>query len=297
MDALQAYSKQEWKEKIKDFVVIGASKRGWTTYLTGASDPRVRAIVPIVFDSLKFSAQMPRQLDLWGQYSEQIQDYTRRGIQQQMSSPRGRELTRIVDPWFYRDHLKMPKLLINGANDRYWATDATSLYWDDLQGEKSLLYVPNSGHGLEDRQRVLTTAAAFFNHVAGKAEFPRLTFTNRRDGEKRILRVQSTVKPTEGRLWIAHSDTLDFRDSKWESSPMKADGDSYVGEVQVPDKGGVAWFGELVFPGPGTHGVGGGAFTLCTPSQVAPDRVSRSSPSERPAARTPSPGRTPAPAG
>jgi PhoPQ-activated pathogenicity-related protein len=291
MDALQAYSSQEWKEKIEDFVVIGASKRGWTTYLTGASDPRVRAIVPIVFDSLKLSAQMPRQLALWGKYSDQIQDYTRRGIQQQMASRRGRELTRIVDPWYHRDHLKMPKLLINGANDPYWATDATSLYWNDLTGEKSLLYVPNSGHGLEDRTRVLNTAVAFFHHVAGNTPFPHLTFTNEGKGQKRTLRIQSSIKPTEARLWVACSDSLDFRPSKWESTPMTAEGDGYVGEVTVPEKGGVAWFGELAFPG------SMGSFTLSTPSQVAPDPVSRNSPLEAPAARTPAPGSGRAPAG
>ena len=88
----------------------------------------------MVFDNLKFSAQMPRQLALWGKYSEQIEDYTRRGLQQQMLSERGQQLSRMVDPWFYRDRLKMPKLLIHGSNDRYWATDAASLYWDDLRG-------------------------------------------------------------------------------------------------------------------------------------------------------------------
>jgi PhoPQ-activated pathogenicity-related protein len=251
----------------------------------------VRAIIPIVYDNLKLSAQMPRQLSLWGQYSEEIQEYTRRGLQQQMSSRRGRQLARIIDPWFYRDRLKMPKLLINGANDQYWATDATSLYWDDLQGEKSLLYVPNSGHKLEDRTRVLATAIAFFQHVAGSTDFPRLTFTHAASGEKRSLRIQSNIKPTEARLWTARSDSTDFRGSKWESTPMKADGDGYGGEVTVPEKGGVAWFGELVFPGPM------GNYTLSTPCRVAPDPVSRNSPPEPRAARTPSPRRRPGRAG
>ena len=90
---------------------------------------------------------------LWGEYSEQIQPYTQLGIQRELSTRRGRRLVRLVDPWYYRKKLKMPKLLINGANDRYWPTDATSLYWKDLPGEKSLLYVPNSGHKIEDVSR------------------------------------------------------------------------------------------------------------------------------------------------
>jgi PhoPQ-activated pathogenicity-related protein len=266
MDALQAFSEKEWKAKIDGFVVTGASKRGWTTYLTGASDPRVKGIAPMVFDNLKFEAQMPRQLALWGKYSEQIDDYTRRGLQQQLSTARGQELVRMVDPWFYRDKLKMPKLLIHGANDRYWATDATAAYWNDLQGEKSLIALPNSGHGLEDRGRLVATLIAFFHHVAGKSEFPRLTFENGGSGSKRTLKLGATMKPKEARLWIARSLSMDFRDAKWESAPMRSEGDSFIGDVEVPGTGGVAWFGEAVFTGP--HG---GTFTLTTTPQVAPE--------------------------
>ena len=37
---------------INDFVVAGASKRGWTTWSVGCVEPRVKAIVPIVMDLL-----------------------------------------------------------------------------------------------------------------------------------------------------------------------------------------------------------------------------------------------------
>ncbi len=51
MDALQAFGAQEWHEGINDFIVSGASKRGWTTWLTAAVDGRVRAIAPVVIET------------------------------------------------------------------------------------------------------------------------------------------------------------------------------------------------------------------------------------------------------
>jgi PhoPQ-activated pathogenicity-related protein len=42
----------------------------------------------------------------------------------------------------------MPKLLINATCDEFFVTDSWKFYWNDLQGESYLQYVPNVGHGL-----------------------------------------------------------------------------------------------------------------------------------------------------
>ena len=60
------------------------------------------------------------------------------------------KLWQMIDPWVYREKLTLPKMIINGANDPYWPLDALNSYWDDLKGEKWVLYVPNAGHDLRE---------------------------------------------------------------------------------------------------------------------------------------------------
>ena len=77
MDAAQEFCRRELNWEIQKFVVTGGSKRGWTTWLTGAGDKRVAGIAPMVIDTLNMKKQMDYQLANWGEY-EQIEDYTRR---------------------------------------------------------------------------------------------------------------------------------------------------------------------------------------------------------------------------
>src|SRR5882724_8835661 len=74
MDSVQAYAKHEHQQKIEKFVVAGASKRGWTTWLTGAVDPRVTAIAPMVIDMLNMKVQTQWAQKVYGKQSDQIRD-------------------------------------------------------------------------------------------------------------------------------------------------------------------------------------------------------------------------------
>ncbi len=152
MDAVQAWAKGSGKPPVGRFVVTGGSKRGWTTWLTGAMDDRVIAIAPMVIVMLNLGPQGPNQLKVWGQYSEQIHDYVERGLMEKVQTPTGTQLWQMVDPYTYRDRLAKPKMLINGTNDRYWTLDALDLYWGGLEGPKYLVELPNAGHDLKENR-------------------------------------------------------------------------------------------------------------------------------------------------
>ena len=247
MDAVQEFSGEEWDLQIEEFTVTGASKRGWTTWLTGAVDPRAAAIAPMVIDTLNLAPQMKHQLFSWGKYSEQIEDYTRRGIQQQMGTPLGLALQAIVDPYAYRERLNQPKLLIMGTNDRYWPLDALNLYWDGLNGQKYILYVPNNGHGITDFQRVIGSLTALHRHSTGEQPLPNLDWDFAASPEALELSIASEQQPDEVRIWLATSESRDFRESEWRHVAAKENGEGWEYSLPIPTDGYAAIFGEAVY--------------------------------------------------
>lgn len=253
MDVLQAFGKKEWNNTIDQFIVAGASKRGWTTWLTAAIDKRVSAIAPVVIDTLNMREQMPRQLQALGAYSSQLLPYSRRGLLPIPETPAGQRLLSMVDPWAYRDRLTMPKLIINGTNDLYWATDALNLYWNGIPAAKWVLYVPNAGHNLRrhDRSQVdqlsdlINGLAAFSRHQISGAPMPKLNWKHETVNGKLRLTIDATPAPRDARLWIAQASTTDFRATKWSEQKVSLSDGKIVGEVTPPNKGHLAFFGEL----------------------------------------------------
>lgn len=228
MDALQEWSRRG-DRPVGRFVVTGASKRGWTTWLTGAVDDRVIAIAPMVIVILNLGAQGPNQLKVWGHYSEQIHNYVERGLMEKAKTPAGTKLWKMVDPYTYRDRLaRKPKLLINGTNDRYWTLDALDLYWSGLPGPKYLVELPNAGHGLEqNRNWAVNTLGAFYRHATTERAMPSVRWSCEADGAGGSrLTLSASPAPKSARLWKARSDSRDFREARWESSPIATPAES-----------------------------------------------------------------------
>src|SRR6185295_1048873 len=211
---------KEYQQKVETFVVGGASKRGWTTWLTAAVDPRVKAMAPMVIDMLNMKVQSQWAEKVYGKQSEQIHDYTDRNLLEKMDDPPMVKLRGWVDPYNYRQRYNIPKLLLLGTNDPYWTVDSLRHYWNELPGPKLLFQTPNAGHNLGGGKEATQTLAAFFQMIADGQELPKMEWTMQKEGKAEIsVKVDQPAKQIT--LWTASSPDRDFRNDQWTSRNLE----------------------------------------------------------------------------
>lgn len=252
------------------FVVAGGSKRGWTTWLTGAMDDRVVGIIPIVIDVLNTDVSMRHHFAAYGFWAPSVGNYVDHRIMQRMDHPRLKMLYELVDPYFYRHRLTMPKLLINAAGDQFFLPDSSQFYFDELRGENYLRYVANADHGLGGTDAIETMIAFYSLIVQGKKP-PQFSWA---EGSGGSLMVLPQEQPQEVRLWQAtNPQARDFRvetlGRKYVSSVVTANDDGmYVATVARPKTGWTAYFLEL------TYDVGAATpLKLTTEVKITPDSL------------------------
>lgn len=254
MDAAQQFlsTEQGGGLNIEDFVVTGGSKRGWTTWLTAAVDDRVRAIIPLVIDTLNLPATMKHHWEAYGFWAPAIGDYTERRLFESLGSPEGRGLREIVDPYLYRDRLTMPKFLLNSGGDQYFLPDTTRYYLGDLPGETRLRIVPNTDHDIDRNLDAVQSAIAFFQAILADAPLPTVEWSPDAD-DPSTLRVTTDPFPFEVTLWQATNPSArDFRQATignaWTRTPLKPEPDgSYPVRVPEPEAGFTAFLVQARF--------------------------------------------------
>lgn len=255
---------------VNGFVVGGASKRGWTTWMTAVADDRVQAIVPIVIDVLNVDPSMRHHAEVYGFWTEAIGNYVQHGITKRWNDPAMDQLYAVVDPYLHRQHLTMPKFVVNACGDEFFCPDSSRFYFGDLPGEKHLRYVPNAGHSLEGTD-VMESIAAFYLGVLKEHPRPRFTWSFTPDG---AIRVETKDPPQRVLLWQATNPSArDFRITTigraFSSRELADQGDGvYVGQVEPPEQGWKAYLVELTYA-PSTAP----PLKLTTAARITPDTL------------------------
>jgi PhoPQ-activated pathogenicity-related protein len=273
MDCMQEFlaSADGGQLKVDKFVVAGGSKRGWTTWLIGATDPRVVAIIPLVIDALNSEAITRHHFEAYGFFSAALKDYVHHGLfPYRVGTPEYRNVLAIEDPYNYRDRrrLTIPKFLINAAGDQFFLPDNSQFYYADMPPEKHLRYVPNAKHNLKNSD-ALESLQAFYQSVLDGRPRPRYSWKKEADGS---LSVTPQDRPREVNLWQATDHhardfRLDVIGPAWHSTRLEPDTQgAYSARVGRPDTGFTAYFVELVYDSGGKY-----PFKFTTGVSVVPD--------------------------
>lgn len=270
MDTITAFmgSPDGGKIKVDQFVVSGGSKRGWTTWLVGAVDARVVAIVPIVIDILNAQESMKHHYAAYGFWAPAVGNYVDHKIMDWIGTPEYAKLLAMEDPYSYRERLTIPKYIMCAGGDEFFLPDSSQFYFGDLKGEKYLRYVPNTKHSMQGSD-ARESVEAFFGAVVKGKERPKFSWTMEKDGS---IKVVTKDKPLAVNLWQATNPKardfrLDIIGKAYSSTKLEDQGGGvYVGKVEKPAEGWTAFFVELLYDSGGTI-----PFKFTTQVNVVPD--------------------------
>ncbi len=257
--------------RVNQFVVAGASKRGWTTWLIGEVDRRVVAIMPLVIDALNSEAITRHHFEVLGFFSPSLKDYIEHGLfPHKIGTREYRAVLNIEDPYEHRHRprMRLPKFLINASGDEFFLPDNAQFYYHDLPEEKHLRYVPNAKHNLQGSDAV-DSMLAFYQAILTGTPRPRFTWKKTSPG---VFVLNLIDRPARMTLWKAENPKardfrLDVIGKAYQPSPLIVpDGNQIEIHVAKPLEGYAAFFVELVYPGPGNV-----PFKFTTEAAVVPD--------------------------
>lgn len=181
LDAMTEFiaQKPELGCQLDYYSVAGASKRGWTTWLVGAVDPaRVVAIAPIVLDAINFVEVEHHQWRSYGGWTYALQDYLDMDIMTRLDDPNMNLLQQMEDPYFYKDRLTMPKMIVNAVMDEFQQPDDTHYWWAGMPQPKHFLIAPNAEHSLATGiLEVVPAIGAWIQNLIYKEKIPTFDWT------------------------------------------------------------------------------------------------------------------------
>ncbi|MDR3751155.1 MAG: PhoPQ-activated pathogenicity-related family protein [Terracidiphilus sp.] len=257
MDTVTSFteSKEGGGHRVDHFFVMGASKRGWTTWTTAAVDPRVVAIAPMVIDVLNVVPSFKHHYRTYGFWAPSVGNYYQEHLMDELDNPDYLKLMAIEDPYSYRARFTMPKLIIAASGDQFFLPDSSQFYFNDLPGEKHMLYEANADHSLKGTD-VYESIAAFYQSVLDGSKRPNMHWVFEPDGS---IKVTMDRTPLTVKLWQeTNPEHRDFRVEAigrgYQSTALTAEGPGvYVARVPKPAKGWTAFYVEATFAGDGKY--------------------------------------------
>lgn len=246
MDTVQQFIQTKHDHEIDDFVVLGGSKRGWTTWLTAAVDPRVKAIMPASIEVHELQKQLEHQHASYGFFAPATVDYVEANLVCQLASDTSGQLRELIDPAVYNDRYTMPKFILNSTGDQFFVVDSSRFYYQDLPEPKQIRMAPNTDHK-QSSDAIISGLGWLLDAIDDDLPGEQIEWTTNAVGE---IRLTTQGNEQEVLHWRASNDKRDFRlesiGEAWTSEPLeKNENGEYVAESFLLELGWYAHFIEV----------------------------------------------------
>jgi hypothetical protein len=149
---------------------------------------------------------MHHQYQSYGGWSWALSDYVDMNIMSRIDEPNMLLLQQEVDPYFYRDRLTMPKLIVNAVADEFQQPDDTHYWWDEMPGPKHFIMTPNAEHSeATGILEVVPAISAWIDNLLKDSVIPEFTWdiSDETGAITATLNEHGYVK--EARVWYAYS--------------------------------------------------------------------------------------------
>lgn len=300
MNATQEFAAQQKIDVPKTFIIAGASKRGWATWLTAAVDAGERIIgaIPIVMDLLNFQANLHHHYRSLGGWTFAFNDYYEVNITRFIDTDKLTQMAAIIDPYNYFDRYKNMRLLqIQSAGDEFFILDNEAAFWPRLQeitGGTFLRRMPNADHICVGHiMSLFFTMRSFYMSIYDKQPLPKMTWVKGSNNTHGFIRatVDFSTGPKPSGVTGLRARTLndkrrDFRltianpenPTKampnpviWFDIPVVVESQTattivYSLTIATPMNGWEGFFIQVDFPGPDST-----LLQLTTETQIIPD--------------------------
>merc|ERR1719262_64291 len=175
----------------------------------------------MVLDCLNMETLFLQWFQNNGAWSFALAPYWDEGLTANFSAPEFRQMAKIIDPYYYRDRLTMPKMVISATGDEFFAPDDSYAWFNDMKGPTYLRHLPNAEHGMIPPQAlsspsIVLSIRAFYLSVMKKYTLPNVSWERgvAEDG-RAWVKVKTSKYPSIINGWTADTRNSTRRDFRW----------------------------------------------------------------------------------
>jgi len=135
-----------------------------------------------------------------------LKDYYEMNIMTRLDTPNMQLLQEQEDPYFYRERLTMPKLVVNAVLDEFQQPDDTHYWWNDMPEPKHFLITPNAEHSeATGIFEIVPAIGTWASYLLKNSKVPEFTWDISETTGEIVATLDDTGAVYEASMWWAYS--------------------------------------------------------------------------------------------